>query len=161
MPLTNSRSHQLPFVDGAFHCIITSPPYFGLRKYKGEQEIVWPGGIYAPCTGAPPCIELPGPRSFDKLISCNHDWTVEIVERVNGGGKRPPQTKWLNGTQYDEPKQTAVCHRCGAWRGGYGSEPTPEMYVWHTLLILRELRRVLRDDGVLWWNIGDSYMSAK
>jgi DNA modification methylase len=31
------------------------------------------------------------------------------------------------------------------------------MYVQHTVEILRELRRVLRPDGVLFWNIGDSY----
>jgi DNA modification methylase len=34
------------------------------------------------------------------------------------------------------------------------------MYVLHTVEILRELRRVLRSDGVLFWNIGDSYASA-
>jgi DNA modification methylase len=31
------------------------------------------------------------------------------------------------------------------------------MYVQHSVEILRELRRVLRPDGVLFWNIGDSY----
>ena len=30
-------------------------------------------------------------------------------------------------------------------------------YVCHTVMICRELRRVLRDDGVMWWNCGDSY----
>ena len=49
------------------------------------------------------------------------------------------------------------CGRCGAWRGCYGLEPTPELYVWHTVLICRELKRVLRDDGTMWWNIGDSH----
>lgn len=39
----------------------------------------------------------------------------------------------------------------------FGNEPTIEAYVWHSLLVLRELRRVLRDDGVLWWDLGDSY----
>jgi len=42
----------------------------------------------------------------------------------------------------------------------FGNEPTIEAYVWHSLLILRECRRVLRDDGVLWWNVGDSYSSG-
>ena len=44
-----------------------------------------------------------------------------------------------------------------AWRGAYGGEPVLELYVRHTLQILRELRRVLRKDGVLFWNIADSY----
>jgi len=33
------------------------------------------------------------------------------------------------------------------------------MYVHHTVEILREIRRVLRKDGVVFWNIGDSYAS--
>ena len=51
------------------------------------------------------------------------------------------------------------CQLCGAWRGAFGLEPTIEMYVAHTVEILRECRRVLRPDGVLFWNIGDSYAS--
>lgn len=51
--------------------------------------------------------------------------------------------------------------RCGAWRGGFGLEPSIEMYIAHTVEILRELRRVLRADGVVFWNIGDSYASGK
>ncbi|HYF06157.1 MAG TPA: DNA methyltransferase, partial [Acetobacteraceae bacterium] len=38
-----------------------------------------------------------------------------------------------------------------------GLEPTPEAYVGHLLLILREVRRVLRDDATCWVNLGDSY----
>ena len=32
-------------------------------------------------------------------------------------------------------------------------------YVCHTVEILREVRRVLRADGVVFWNIGDSYVN--
>jgi len=35
------------------------------------------------------------------------------------------------------------------------------LYVDHSIQILRELRRVLRSDGVLFWNVGDSYASGK
>ena len=38
-----------------------------------------------------------------------------------------------------------------------GSEPTPELFVEHLVEVYREVRRVLRDDGVCWINIGDSY----
>lgn len=44
-----------------------------------------------------------------------------------------------------------------AWKGQYGLEPNPMMYVGHTVMIFEEVRRVLRDDGTLWLNIGDSY----
>ncbi len=41
-----------------------------------------------------------------------------------------------------------------------GLEPTPEAYVETMVGIFRELRRVLRDDGTLWINLGDSYTSG-
>jgi DNA modification methylase len=43
------------------------------------------------------------------------------------------------------------------WVGCFGLEPEPEMYVQHSVLIFREVRRVLRNDGCLWINLGDSY----
>ena len=41
-----------------------------------------------------------------------------------------------------------------------GIEETPEEYVNKLVLVFRELRRVLCDDGVLWLNLGDSYARA-
>ncbi len=38
-----------------------------------------------------------------------------------------------------------------------GSEKTPEEYVTKMVAVFREIRRVLRDDGMLWLNLGDSY----
>ena len=40
-----------------------------------------------------------------------------------------------------------------------GLEPTPEEYVQKIVEIFREVRRVLKDDGTLWLNLGDSYFS--
>ncbi len=40
---------------------------------------------------------------------------------------------------------------------GVGLEPTPDLYVQHIVEIFREVKRVLRDDGTLWLNMGDSY----
>ncbi|KKK44926.1 hypothetical protein LCGC14_3166320, partial [marine sediment metagenome] len=51
-----------------------------------------------------------------------------------------PPTKWPDGS---------VC--C------YGLEPTPELYVEHTVLIFAEVWRVLKPEGTLWLNLGDSY----
>ena len=41
--------------------------------------------------------------------------------------------------------------------GQLGLESTPEEYVAKMVEIFREVRRVLRDDGTLWLNLGDSY----
>jgi DNA modification methylase len=44
--------------------------------------------------------------------------------------------------------------------GQIGLERTPEEYIARMVEVLSEVRRVLRDDGTLWLNIGDSYCSA-
>jgi DNA modification methylase len=41
--------------------------------------------------------------------------------------------------------------------GQLGLEPTPEAYVAKMVAVFREVWRVLRDDGTLWLNLGDSY----
>src|SRR5690606_15020859 len=41
--------------------------------------------------------------------------------------------------------------------GQIGLEETPEEYVKKMVEVFREVRRVLRDDGTLWLNLGDSY----
>lgn len=41
--------------------------------------------------------------------------------------------------------------------GQIGLEPTPDEFVAKLVTVFREVRRVLRDDGTLWLNIGDSY----
>jgi DNA modification methylase len=45
--------------------------------------------------------------------------------------------------------------------GQLGLEPTPEQYVANMVEVCREARRVLRDDGTLWLNLGDCYQNAK
>ena len=45
--------------------------------------------------------------------------------------------------------------------GQIGLEQTPEEYVTKMVEVFREVRRVLRDEGTLWLNIGDSYGKGK
>ncbi len=45
--------------------------------------------------------------------------------------------------------------------GQIGLEATPEEYVERMVAVFREVRRVLRDDGTLWLNLGDSYAGAR
>lgn len=44
--------------------------------------------------------------------------------------------------------------------GQFGMERTPEEFVVNLVAVFREARRVLRDDGCLWLNIGDSYAAS-
>jgi DNA modification methylase len=45
--------------------------------------------------------------------------------------------------------------------GQLGLEKTPEEYVAKMVEVFREVRRVLRDDGTLWLNLGDSYAANR
>jgi DNA modification methylase len=44
--------------------------------------------------------------------------------------------------------------------GQIGNEETPEAYVERLVAVFREARRVLRSDGTLWLNLGDSYAGS-
>jgi site-specific DNA-methyltransferase (adenine-specific) len=44
--------------------------------------------------------------------------------------------------------------------GQLGLESTPEAYVAAMVEVFREVWRVLKDDGTLWLNLGDSYAST-
>jgi len=46
-------------------------------------------------------------------------------------------------------------------KGQLGLEETPEKYIIAMVEVFREVKRVLKDDGVLWLNIGDSYASYR
>lgn len=45
--------------------------------------------------------------------------------------------------------------------GQIGLETTPDAFVSSMVEVFREVRRVLRDDGTLWLNLGDSYAGRK
>jgi DNA modification methylase len=44
--------------------------------------------------------------------------------------------------------------------GQIGLEPTPDQFVAEMVAVFRDVRRVLRDDGTLWLNLGDSYAAS-
>lgn len=88
--IIQASARTLPLDVETVQCVVTSPPYWGLRQYAGEQRETWADG----------------------------------------------------------------------WYGALGLEPTPEMYVAHIVEVFREVRRVLRKDGTLWLNLGDSYAGS-
>lgn len=57
----------------------------------------------------------------------------------------------------------SVCSKCGAIRVDHqiGLERTPAEYVDGLVRVFREVWRVLKDDGVLWLNLGDSYHNVR
>jgi DNA modification methylase len=77
--LYKADARSIPLPDQSVHCVVTSPPYFGLRVYKDNDD------------------------------------------------------------------------------RGIGLESTVEDYIGNLVEVFREVRRVLRDDGVAWLNLGDSY----
>jgi DNA modification methylase len=123
--------------DGSVHCCITSPPYFGLRDY-GTGE--WTSGS-ASCDHLAP---MPGGTAASTLGDYDNRLTDEAI-RQKVADRRP---------QY-----SGECPKCGARRidQQVGLEETPAEYVEKLVEIFREVRRVLRIDGTLWLNLGDSY----
>jgi DNA modification methylase len=139
--LVSADARRIPLADNSVQCVVTSPPYWGLRKYAGEQELIWESG-----TGIPAC--------------ALHAWAEETSPKKTGGLNGDESIRGYEENRFLPAVTSGTCRRCGAWRGAYGLEPTVEMYVQHSIEILRELRRVLRKDGVLFWNLGDSYCSG-
>ncbi|MGG6309835.1 DNA-methyltransferase [Paenibacillus macerans] len=69
-----------------------------------------------------------------------------------------PPTDWPEVTYTPMPGLPSIT--VPAWTGCLGLEPTPEMFVAHTVAVFREVWRLLRPDGTLWLNYGDSYAKA-
>jgi len=134
--LTGHVLEQLKLIpDKSVQTIVTSPPYWGLRSYKTTPQI-WGG-----------------------KEDCKHEWGEKILFEgmkgvTNQGVKIIP-----NGcTHRPRPQSYSnICQRCNAWRGELGNEPTIALFVEHVVEIFTECWRVLRDDGTLWLNLGDSY----
>jgi len=122
--------------DGCIQCCVTSPPYWGLRDYGTAK---WEGGT-------PECRHEP-PQSW-----IDHNFNAHSA--FGNGAKTQgaaAKVRWY--------KEDGSCPDCGARRVDrqLGLEKSPEEYVAGMVAVFREVRRVLRDDGVLWLNLGDSY----
>jgi len=128
-----------PLEDNSIQAIITSPPYWGLRKYDIPDIII--GGD----------------------INCEHE-LIEHFTSPKGGKSHPdrPSNVGANRIMSDMDIRgvgikSNFCMLCSAWKGQYGLEPSYKDYITHTILWAKEAWRVLKDDGVFFLNIGDSY----
>ena len=140
--LYHADARRIPLPDESVHCVVTSPPYFGLRDY-GLEPSVWGGDP-----------------------DHAHEWLHDRWY-VNGGGSTRAAGGTFTAAGKDNAqrirkgrwREAAFCD-CGAWLGALGLEPTLELYVEHIVEVFREVWRVLRPDGTLWLNLGDSYAGS-
>jgi DNA modification methylase len=132
------------------HCVVTSPPYWGLRDY-GLPPTVW-GGEDPGCAHA--WGEEQSPRGRSRWEFFN-DYRQPGYNNRAAAGK----TGWVDDAT-NASGHGAFCP-CGAWRGALGLEPDPALYVAHLVEVFRAVRRVLRNDGTVWCNLGDSYASGE
>lgn len=118
--------------DKCVNTCVTSPPYFGLRDYGTGA---WVGG--------------------DK--DCKHRRESKKSDSTITGHKNFDDMLGVGDAIYK-----TTCPLCGAVRvdNQVGLEETHEQYVEKLVLIFREVKRTLRDDGTLWLNLGDSYAGS-
>jgi len=126
----NANKRLKELETGSVQTVITSPPYFGLRDY-GTGD--WQGGD----------------------PDCSH-------QRDNKRGKATTTGHANELLTVGDAIYKTVCPRCGAIREDeqMGLEETPEEFVNALVVLFREIRRVLADDGTVWLNIGDSYAGS-
>ena len=119
--------------DESVHCVVTSPPYYGLRDYGTAS---WEGGDPA----------------------CDHKGKPLLTRANinNNTGNRD-----VKNALYFEPFKD-ICGKCGAHRidQQIGLEESPDAYVAKMVDVFREVRRILRNDGTVWLNLGDSYAGS-
>lgn len=129
----DSRASLEIIPDQSVQCVVTSPPYWGLRDY-GTAE--WEGGD-------PNCSHRRETKKSDKTIT---------------GHKNFDDMLGVGDAIYKDS-----CPRCGAIRqdSQVGLESDPDQYVSELCDFFDEVWRVLKDDGTLWLNIGDTYSSYK
>lgn len=124
------------------HMVWTSPPYWGLRDYETEP-LAWGGNP-----------------------ACRHAWGDRVPGDTRKHGQRG-ETSAMKGrgiaeaaVQGRRSPKGQFCRHCAAWLGEHGQEPTMALWLHHEVLVFRAVRRVLRDDGTLWINIGDAYATS-
>lgn len=130
-----ARITEIP--DASVQCVVTSPPYFGLRDYG---TATWDGGDPA----------------------CAHKGTPKPRQDTSGTTKRFSDTRGEQPGKSASGRHVREQCKCGARRidAQVGLEESPFDYIAALVAIFEDVKRVLRDDGTLWLNLGDSYAST-
>ncbi len=116
-------------------CIVTSPPYWGLRDYGTAR---WEGGD-------PACDH----RSPTMRAGRNED------RRTIAGSPATNSAQLLLAHR-------SACGLCGAVKvdGQLGLEPTLAEHIAAMVAVMRALRRVLKPSGTVWFNYGDTFATT-
>lgn len=130
------REKLKDLADESVNCVVTSPPYWALRDYG---TATWEGGD-ASCDHRSPTMREGRDESRAMLAGSAATNNMQLLNAVSAG----------------------KCGKCGAIRvdSQLGLEPTPQLHVAAMVEVFREVRRVLRKDGVCWVNYGDSYAGS-
>lgn len=126
--LAQASAHSLPLRDESVQCAVTSPPYWGLRQYAGEQCEVWGGD--------PEHAHEWGPESRK----------VSQPDRDSHGGFRDGARGNLPAVSSRgfDASLGAFC-ACGAWYGALGLEPTPDCGAAGKVRLRRDLTPAQRE----------------
>lgn len=117
---------------GSVHCVTTSPPYWGLRDYSVcGCRIHTQNGTGGSIPGNSGAVAV-RPHARPDCPLC--DGTGKVKGMENQLGAEPSPDCGTHGQ--------AQCGRC---------------FVCNMVAVFRGVRRVLRDDGTLWLNLGDTY----
>jgi DNA modification methylase len=183
---------QIP--DESVDCVVSSPPYYGLRDYSGVAT-------YA-SEDYDELLRIANTdiqKHRDRVLESQKEkyyltepvfnkkdkkWHVSLKYDISGvwGGNPDCEHEWISqqnhkdNLRFRDPNHIAsvgnnknpekysnpdiinnFCSKCSAWKGQLGLEPTYQLYVEHCMLVMKELKRVLKKTGTLFWNMGDSY----
>ncbi len=123
--------------DKSVQAVITSPPYYALRRYQIPDVII--GGNK----------------------DCQHEWgNKKITLKHKSNETNPGKEAYFKDKGASDDTGYQFCIHCNAWQGQYGLEPTPQLYIEHTRLWAKEAWRVLKKDGVFFLNLSDSYAGS-
>ena len=130
--LGDSREVLKEFPDKCIDTCITSPPYWGLRDYGTST---WVGG--------------------DK--DCSHRRDTKKSDKCITGHKNFDEMLGVGDAIYK-----SECKRCGAKRvdSQIGLEDEVNDYIEQLVDVFGEVHRILKDDGTVWLNLGDSYSGS-
>jgi DNA modification methylase len=126
---------ELP--DASVQTVVTSPPYWGLRDYGTAN---WTGGDES-------CEHIKDPSKTKKFGN----------DEFNKNRPSREATK-LPGYYYKD-----LCESCGAIfeDNQIGLEQSPDDFIEQLCIVFDEVWRVLKDDGTIWVNLGDSYSAMR
>jgi DNA modification methylase len=123
--------------DASVQTVVTSPPYWGLRDYGTAN---WTGGDES-------CEHI---KDSSKTKKFGND-------EFNKNRPSREATK-LPGYYYKD-----LCESCGAIfeDNQIGLEQSPDDFIEQLCVVFDEVWRVLKDDGTIWVNLGDSYSAMR